>query len=41
MNYRVASEDPVDGEVPDEVTVSWRDAPSNRPESALIGQMYE
>jgi hypothetical protein len=41
LNYRVASEDPVNGKVPDEVTVSWRDAPSNRPESSLIGQMYE
>ena len=41
VNYRVASEDPVNGQFPDEVTVSWRDAPSNQPESALIGQMYE
>jgi hypothetical protein len=41
VNYRVAAEDPVSGKIPDEVTVSWRDAPSNRPESSLIGQMYE
>ncbi len=38
VNYRVASEDPVNGKNPDEVTVSWRDAPSNRPESSLIGR---
>jgi hypothetical protein len=41
VNYRVASEDPLNRTVPDEVTVSWRDSPSNRPESSLIGQMYE
>jgi hypothetical protein len=41
VNYRVASEDPVNGKAPDEVTVSWRDAPSNRPESSLLGGMYE
>jgi hypothetical protein len=41
VNYRVASADPDNGKVPDQVTVSWRDAPSNRPESSLIGQMYE
>jgi hypothetical protein len=41
LNYRVASEDPVNGKAPDQVTVSWRDAPSNKPESSLIGQMYE
>ena len=41
VNYRVASEDPVNRKVPGEVTVSWRDSPSNEPESSLIGQMYE
>lgn len=41
VNYRIASEDPLDGEQPSQVTVSWRDAPSSEPESALIGQMYE
>jgi hypothetical protein len=41
VNYRVASEDPLHGEDPDEVTVSWRDPPSNEPESSLIGMMYE
>ena len=41
VNYRVASEDPLNGRQPSEVTVSWRDGPSSKPESALIGQMYE
>ena len=41
VNYRVASEDPVNGKAPDEVTVSWRDAPSNRPRARCIGGMYE
>lgn len=41
VNYRVASEDPLTGKQPAESTVSWRDAPSSDPESALIGQMYE
>jgi hypothetical protein len=41
VNYRSASEDPLTGKQPSEVTVSWRDAPSSRPESSLIGQMYE
>jgi hypothetical protein len=41
VNYRVAGEDPLNGKDPSQVTVSWRDAPSSEPESALIGQMYE
>lgn len=41
VNYRVASEDPMNGRWASEVTVSWRDAPSNNPENSLIGQMYE
>lgn len=41
VNYRVAGEDPLNRTQPSEVTVSWREAPSNDPESSLIGQMYE
>jgi hypothetical protein len=41
VNYRVAGEDPLNGKQPSEVTVSWRDAPSNEPESSLIGSQYE
>jgi hypothetical protein len=41
VNYRSADEDPLMGVRDDEVTVSWREAPSNDPESALIGNYYE
>jgi hypothetical protein len=41
VNYRSAAEDPLTGVRDDEVTVSWREAPSNDPESALIGNYYE
>ena len=39
--YKVASEDPLLRVDPAEVTVDWRSAPVPRPESALIGDMYE
>lgn len=41
VNYRIASEDPLNRKFPDEVTVSWRDAPVSEPENSLIGSMYE
>jgi hypothetical protein len=41
VNYRVASEDPLVKVDPARVTTSWRDAPSPRPESAMIGNFYE
>lgn len=39
VNYRSAKEDPTTD--PQQETVSWRDAPSNKPESALLGNYYE
>jgi hypothetical protein len=41
VNYRVASEDPLNNVDPVRVTTSWRDAPNPRPESAMIGNLYE
>jgi hypothetical protein len=41
VNYRSASTDPVARSNPSEATVSWRQAPSNDPESSLIGNLYE
>ena len=41
VNYRVASADPDRRTDPAEVTVSWRQSPVNRPESTLLGEMYE
>ena len=41
VNYRVAREDPMSKIDPKEVTVNWREAPSNDPESSLIGNFYE
>ena len=41
VNYRVASDDPMNATHPDQVTVSWRQAPSNKPESSLVGDYYE
>jgi len=41
VNYRVASEDPLDKVDPARVTTSWRDSPSPRPESSMIGNFYE
>ncbi len=41
VNYRVAAADPYRKADPAEVTVQWRDAPVNRPESTLLGEMYQ
>jgi len=41
VNYRIASDDPLNGIDPARVTTSWRDAPSARPESSMIGDLYE
>jgi hypothetical protein len=41
VNYRVAGEDPLDKVDPARVTTSWRDGPSPRPESSMIGNLYE
>jgi hypothetical protein len=39
--YKSRSEDPLNGVNDAEVTVNWRDAPVNRPESDLLGPMYD
>jgi len=41
VNYRIASIDPLDRSDPADVTVSWRQAPVDRPESSLLGEMYQ
>jgi hypothetical protein len=41
VNYRIAGLDPDNRTDPAEVTVSWRQAPVNRPESTLLGEMYQ
>lgn len=41
VNYRDAASDPLYGKDNSQVTVSWRAAPSNEPESTLIGNYYE
>ena len=41
VNYRVASEDPLNGKDPSQVTTSFREAPAANPESSLIGNYYE
>jgi hypothetical protein len=41
VNYREASLDPLNGVDPAQVTTSWREDPDPRPESALIGEMFE
>jgi hypothetical protein len=41
VNYRSASDDPLDGIDPERVTTSWREAPAARPESTLTGTYYE
>lgn len=40
INYRVASEDPMNGVHNSLVTTNWPDGPDPRPESALIGIQY-
>ncbi len=39
--YKDAAEDPFTAEQPDLTTVNWNQAPVNRPESTLIGAMYQ
>lgn len=41
VNYRSVAPDPVARQDPAQATTSWRDAPDARPESELIGQLYE
>jgi hypothetical protein len=41
VNYRVATDDPLNGEDPARVTTNWRDAPDADPESSLIGNFYD
>jgi hypothetical protein len=41
VNYRVATEDPLNKVDPPRVTTSWRDHPHPRPESSMIGNLYE
>jgi len=41
INYRVAANDPDAGVDNAEVTVEWRSPPVSRPESSLLGEMYE
>jgi len=41
VNYRVAAADPMTRSDPAESTVQWRDPPVSRPESRLLGEMYE
>ena len=40
VNYRTADSDPMTAEDPQQATVQWRNAPLNKPESALIGVQY-
>ena len=41
VNYRTAKDDPLKGVDPQRVTASWREAPSPRPESSIVGNFYE
>ena len=41
VNYRSASEDPLNGKDNAQVTTSFREAPAANPESSLIGNYYE
>ena len=41
IDYKVAKEDPLDHIDPLEVTSQWREPPVPRPESQLIGNLYE
>jgi hypothetical protein len=40
VGYKVAARDPLLKQDPAQVTVRWRQSPVNRPENALIGEMY-
>ncbi len=41
VGYKIRGEDPLNGVNNDEVTVNWRDPPSDDPESAVLGAMYQ
>ncbi|HEX3539725.1 MAG TPA: N,N-dimethylformamidase beta subunit family domain-containing protein [Acidimicrobiales bacterium] len=41
IDYKVAREDPLYGKDNADVTVDWREAPNNNPESQLIGDFYQ
>ena len=41
VNYKVAAEDPLYGVDDDEVTSQWREGPVPRPESLLLGGLYQ
>jgi len=41
VGYKVRHEDPLNGVDDSEVTVNWRNPPSNDPESAVLGPMYQ
>ena len=41
IDYKVASEDPMFGVDNEEVTSQWREAPVPRPESVLLGGLYQ
>ncbi len=41
INYRRAGDDPIMTTDPSQATVNWRDPPSSKPESALIGLEWE
>ena len=41
VNYKVASEDPLFGVDNEEVTSQWRESPVPRPESLLLGGLYQ
>ena len=41
VSYKVRHEDPLNGVDDDQVTVNWRNPPSDDPESAVLGPMYQ
>jgi len=41
VNYRIARNDPLYGRDNGDVTVSWRDAPTRRPENNVLGELYD
>jgi hypothetical protein len=41
VGYKVRHEDPLNGVDNDQVTVNWRNPPSDDPESAVLGPMYQ
>ena len=41
IDYKSATEDPLNGHDNADVTVDWRDAPNNMPESIIIGDFYQ